>query len=245
MTFAFEDFFKKTVCSYPSLYANNDIRVSKMKVLDQLLNTVGNGIRDDEELIEYLNEYKKIGSSDFDRYLTEKTYTGYTRLEEPFEPGEKQYPDINSVVSYGTLENDRYKYPEVILWRKNRINGFTPYPNFQEEYSLVYTCPVFFSLGKDWIEAAIFFYTACQQWFVNNEKSYHYAFPTNNKKADERLVKELEETFKKYDSFEAISLDYNTQYNGDVPKFLVLRWEKELTRINSFLFKTIEYLSTK
>lgn len=53
-----DEYFLRCVFDYPMLYASESMYISQMKVFDQLLNVIGNGIDDKEDLILELNKPK-------------------------------------------------------------------------------------------------------------------------------------------------------------------------------------------
>ena len=66
-----EQCVKRAICQYPTLFAKNSFEESKFAVLDQFLDVIGNGIRDDEELDEYLLVDELPDVSKFQKYLDE------------------------------------------------------------------------------------------------------------------------------------------------------------------------------
>lgn len=75
-----EQFIKRAICQYPTLFTKNSFEESKFAVLDQLLNVIGNGIRDDEELDEYLLVDELPDMSKFQQYLEETIWLGYEKV---------------------------------------------------------------------------------------------------------------------------------------------------------------------
>ena len=76
-----EQYILKSASRYPTLFVGNDYNNTKFRVLDQLLNVNGNGIRNDKELLEHL-EYHEFDEVDAARYTTgEPVYYGYYEVE--------------------------------------------------------------------------------------------------------------------------------------------------------------------
>lgn len=230
-------YIQTCIVKYPTLYAGKGLtyKDSKLRALDQLLNVLGNGIRNDEELAE---RFSFIPTTEYsDKYHTNDIYYGYKEFEEmkgfsfPKEPG------------IDCLDCDRKNYPDIIYWMKSSVHPFRPYPSFDEKYSTIYQCPSILDFGPDWIDAILFFYKECQKWLVEHELEYSYAFPKPTEKETDRSIKEMEAALSKYDSNEKISEAYKREYHGDVYDFQVRRWKKEKARINKFLEKTISMLN--
>lgn len=230
---------------YPSLYSGKSYTESKIRVLDQLLNVIGNGIRDNEELTEemgYIND--ALTMKDVERYVTgEQLFYGYTRIKE-FQNGDKtfSFEDFSSSIDETVLDNDRYKYPDVIKWVKCTYYPFNPYPNFQEEYSTIYQCPAYLDLDESFISGAVEYYEFVKNWFNKHESEYHYSFPQSTKEKTERTIKDMEDILDKYETYEDVEKAYGVKYNGDVYEFLVTRWKKEKKRIFKFIDETLELL---
>ena len=223
-----DQYVQTTIVNFPTLYAGPDYKICKLKVLDQLLNVAGNGIRDDEELLEHFDlepapEYSQ-------RYHNEVIFRGYYT---------EDWSDRNVIYC---LDKDRYKYPNIVRWLPSAAHGFNPYPNFQEEYSVVYRCPKILKFGQDWVDEIIKFYEYCRKWILENEGRYHYGFPKETADATKRSIESLRSFISKYKSHEEISDAYECEYDGDIYKFQCDRWQKEKQRILKFIDKTLKFL---
>ena len=237
-----EQFIKRAICQYPTLFTKNSFEESKFAVLDQLLNVIGNGIRDDEELDECLLVDELPDVSKFQQYLEETIWLGYEKVHsigaKKLNGEEILIPDGDSITC---LESEKHLYPKVKLWYDaKKHTEYVPYPNFDEKYSTVYQT-TFSRLGNDWFDAAIWFYKEAKCHLEKYESSYHYAYPcktereTENRKADQL-------SYFGERSNEEISRDWEYPYDGDIEKFLVGKWQKEKARIFDFIENTISYL---
>lgn len=232
------------VAEYPTLYADSSYEKSAFRVFDQLFNVIGNGIRNHEELIQEF-DVTPVDELNVRKYFTgEPLYWGY---EETRDIGDGLViPDTNKYENIIALESEKHLYPNVKLWVKS--NGKdeypdfrVPYPNFEEQYSIVHRTQ-FFEFGEEWIGAAIWFYEQCNTFFDEKSEYYHYAYPSHNKKQDERLVRDLSERFRMYSSYEEISKAYGVEFYGDIDDFARRRWQEELKDIRLFINKTINML---
>lgn len=228
---------KRAICQHPTLFAKNSFEESKFAVLDQLLNVIGNGIRDDEELDEQVFVEKVPDFSDYEKYIKEEIFYGYEKVRS-IEGTDILIPEGDSITC---VESDKHLYPNVKKWiHAKKVNEKAPYPNFDEKYSTVYRTD-FSRLGDNWIEAAIWFYEEAKSRLEKYESSYHYAYPcktereTVNRKADQ--LKYFGDR-----TNEEISRDWGYPYDGDIEKFLVGKWQKEKSRIFEFIDSTIFYL---
>jgi hypothetical protein len=259
----FDQYLFTCIDQYPTLYGASSFDVSKMKCADQFFNVLGNGIRDDEELIEDISRTKKkLKRTNIEKYVSGNgVWYGYTEANvtrEKIGEGDDVYeivwPKGDPEGFYLTDAAEKVNHPEIVKWIFSEHHGFTPYPNFSEQYSTIYQCPAFFELDVSWLEAALWFYQECQKWFNgNNANSYHSAFPTMNQKDDDHRIKELQTFLKdpRYKTNADISEAYACEFVGsvdnyqDVYDFQVRRWAKEYARIEEFLTKTIAMIENK
>jgi hypothetical protein len=124
-----------------------------------------------------------------------------------------------------------------------------PYPNFQENYSLLYEMDIK-DIPTDWLEAALWFYQESEQYFLHGDTSgYSYAYPSSRKDSEagyeERFSSYRKEGMTEEEWHAAISKAYECSYDGDLPDFLTRRWAKEKDRILAFITKTIDMLKTE
>jgi len=229
------------VNTYPNLYYSNSYEVSKFAILDQLLNTIGNGIGNDEELSEDLSRVLDVSNPE--RYYDESNplFIGYTKVKNI---AGMDYPDYGEESVY-CFENDKKDYKDVKLWREleRLCDLIMPYPNFSKEYSLVWRCPYFLVLGNDWIEAAIWFYKKSKEILSQRESEYHYAFPCYTERETSNRIYAYSQTIKDL-THEEVTKKFNHPFDGDVEKFLTSMWHKDKERIFSFIDETIEMLES-
>ena len=231
-----EQYVYNQVASYPSLYHANSYDAAAKRVFDQLFNVIGNGVDLPDELDRPIVDQVEVA-----KFLRgEKVYWGYTEVEELANGVmiPKRSSDQNHLVC---VESEKTLHPEVLLWIDCKDYPWTPYPNFEKKYSTVYE-PEFKNLGKEWIEAAIWFYEECVEFFNNTPEWYVYAYPCKFQRETDNRVYDMKVRLQSYKSNEEISEAYGCEFDGDIDKFLRLRWEKDLSRIDRFISKTLSYL---
>ena len=127
-----ETFIANAIINHPILYAvENDYKASKLLVLEQLFNVLGNGLNLDE-----IN--KQTRSTDLKKLeatLTQDLFYGYTKIDKMI--GSYVIPDFDSNVAT-VVEADKVNYPDVVYWSKiERPDAVrTPYPNFEKNIAL-------------------------------------------------------------------------------------------------------------
>lgn len=243
-----EQYVLAKLVKHPTLYAADSYENAARHIFDQLFNVIGNGIRDDEELMSELAETEIVEESFAQKYLTgEPLYWGYEQVRELCSG---VFVPENSAESVVALESEKHLYPSVKLWVQSnkRFSDKTetqrvPYPNFDEKYSLIYKTN-FKELGEEWIDAAIWFYEDAKKWFETKSKYYHYAYPSHSERKDQSLIDSFTEKFQKYSDNDSISKDYGVEFHGDIDDFARRRWQKELTRINTFIDNSIQMLKS-
>lgn len=243
-----QEYVARQVLSYPSLYAYEDKETAKYAVLDQLLNVIGNGIRDSLELKREVYALKEV-VVDFERaekYYKEPIFIGYTKSKKT---AGYSFPDSESSIGY-VLEEDKHLHPDVEVWidskPKQEIPGVNcPYPNFKEEYSLLYKSDFKSITSPEWVAAAIWYYEESLKFFEGEYSAhYSYAYPCATQQESEYQLCEMKnrlETQYKWDH-EAISKAYMAPFDGDVEKFMSIRWKSEKKRIIEFIQKAIQCL---
>lgn len=224
---------------HPSLYSCNTLDAAKLKIFNQLFNVIGNGVRDHDELIEELTVDPAIDLSSAVKYITdEDIYYGFYKVKKigSFEMGEGD--------SIDSIDSERVNHPKVKYWLKVRRDfKFNPYPNFNENYSIVHRSD-FHLLGKEWAEAAIWFYKKSREFFQTSPEHYWNAFPQATERETKNQLDDFVSRLTAYSNNDEISTAYELEYTGNPEQFLELRWQKELARINEFITSTITKLET-
>ena len=222
------------VSRYPSLYADDTFDGAKVRVLDQLFNVNGNGVRDHDELLAHL----RVFEFDRERALRfcqgEKAYHGYTKTRRL---GDYVFPEGDFIT---VAESEKVNHPEIVMWKESTRFDWKPYPNFQKEYSIVWRSN-FKELGLDWADAVVWFYTRCNEWFDHNESKYHYAYPCDKPGKSQKYLENMIVARNRHESDEAFALAYGVDvFNGDMDQFLRARWQKEFANIREYIQETID-----
>lgn len=228
----------QSVMAYPAIYNGKCYDDVAVRVFDQLFNVNGNGIRDSKELAKQVRGFP-IDEAEAEKYLKgEPIFWGYEKVKKI---GDTDLPiGPSSVVA---LDCEKHLHPNIKYWLKNTRYDWTPYPNFKEDYSIIYRSN-FLTYGDEWLKAAILFYEQAYAFFMEHPQRYLYAFPCATENETKRRTKDMEEMLKKYSSFEEISEAYECEFNGDVVDFQTRRWNKELERILKFIVNTIDLLKS-
>ena len=231
-----EQYVYNQVATYPALYHADSYESAAKRVCDQFFNVIGNGVDLPEELDRPITDLVEA-----EKFLRgENLYYGYTEVEDlgrgVIIP--KRSSDNNYLVC---VESEKVLHPKVVLWVDCKDYPWTPYPNFEKKYSTVYE-PEFKDLGKEWIGAAIWFYEECVKFFNNTPERYAYAYPCKSQRETDNQLYAMRVRLQSYKSNEEISEAYECEFDGDIDKFLRLRWEKELSRIDRFISETLSHL---
>lgn len=250
MNITLDQYVINAIKNYPILYHSKSYFQSKMKVLDYLLNNIGNGICDDNDLEEHLAYVDtSLTINDIESYITgAQLFNGYTKVK-IIKGGTTnnvfEFPCLDSCAANGVTEADKASYKDVVYWSKSRYHEHSLYPNFSEAYSLVYQCPSFMELDKSFIEGALGFYNYCFEFFKTKESLYLHAFPRSTEKESADCSKRFANVLKNYESYEEITESYGVPYTGDIYEFQVKLWELEKYRIINFVNSTIKVLEDK
>lgn len=238
-----KQYINRALKLHPTLYVGKgtSYEEARMKVLDQLLNTNGNGIRDNEELEYELKNHGDIVENFDPRWFEYDVVYGYKNVKEFQQFVFPMFSDDDVTC----FEYEKDCHPDVKHWLESTVYPFNPYPNFDKEYSTIYQCPDFLNLGDEWIQEAIDFYEHCYMWLMENENKYSYAFPKATEKETLRTIEDFKQCISRYDSYDAVTEAYGTEYNGNVYDFIERRWIKEKARIFEFIEETIALLKGK
>lgn len=244
MSLTLDQYVITQIHRFPTLYGSTgSYEVSKMKVLDHFLNVIGNGIRDNEELSYAINDIDtSLSMKDIEKYIHNDLYYGYYKTE-TIGDGEFSIEIADSSSeSIVVIGNEKDKHPDIKKWIEVGAYDFDPYPNFQEEYSTIYQCPQYLELDPSFISGAIEFYEYVIKWFEENESKYHSAFPCDTDKKTAQRTEDLSGFLKSYETKQEIYEAYGCEFNGDLEDFQIRLWNKEKTRIFSFIDQTINKL---
>lgn len=250
-----DEFIIRAVNEYPSLYAGPTYDEVKFRILDHTLNTIGNGIYMESFMGEPVTEEEIQAAQKW--FKCKKASYGYINTRQ-LGKGRNAFkmPDGDPVCVVPIRE--KKNHPEVKYWvdfdcTKER----DPYPNFQKQYSSVWDNRdiQFAKLGKEWAQAAGWFYNRCRDYFMDSEKvkGYHGAFPQKEEHETEHLIESYKKFIgdtTKYPTNEDISKAYETEFTGDrtndedVARFIAKRWEHTQQAHLDFIKETIGYLNT-
>lgn len=238
-----DEFIVYTVNNYPAIYAAPSYESAKLKVLDHVLNNVGDHV---------LSVNTEITPDDF--RSAEKWFNC-----NKFANG---YADVrvvgSTVIGAGSCvavtPGDAVDTPGVVHWSFMNCEEFKrPHPCFMQEYSLVWNQDSMFAeYGSAWLAAAIHYYTWCREYFNDPDRfsSYYYAFPGSSEAKDMRTIREYQTSLSRYPTNESISEAYECLFEGDrtndedVAAFIRRRWVAERKRILEFIEETIDHLNT-
>ena len=229
---------------YYGMYSYED---AKLAVMDQLFNTIGNGIVGTNQFLRYISiedsELSEQEISDLINGIRDDTHS----LEDIHD---RLNALLNSVGSLDkTIQNTERKI------KKEKRVKFCPYPNFDKNYSLVYELN--FNLitehKESWIAAIQDYYKQCIKYFNSDKSLSHmYAYPSNSERQDnqklEDMKKRLTKNYKGFEEgieeeFEKIAKDYGIEsFNGDVHKMLCDIWVKNRNQWIEFSEEVIQYL---
>ena len=246
---------------YPTLYAGKTYFEARLKILDQLLNVIGNGVRDDWELKEQIQFNPDLTMTDIECYVSGKPlFYGYTAENcktETIGEGEDSFTFTSHSGDpedfYITSEAEKADHPEIVDWMESSMHPFTPYPNFQSKYSTIDQCPTFMKLDDSWIVGALEFYEYCHKWMHDSKKvsKYSSAFPCATERETNRRTADMKRFLsdEKYKTNADISKAYECEFRGsrdndqDVHDFQVRRWKQEKKKILRFMRVMIGYLT--
>lgn len=227
---------------YPTVFVRTTYEDSKFRVLDRLLNVNGNGIRNHTEL------ERELRRRAFDDRRA-RAWLGGAPIWEGTDEVQNLFgrdiPSPGAQYVY-VLEEEKPLHPEVKLWRDRGRDVYlerrtNPYPNFKKEFSILYNSK-FLDLSSEWLEAARWFYLACQKYFEGDCDGFYETYPKKDTEQNERLRHSLREFLQKYKTHEEVSAAYGVEYRGDLESFLCARWDRRRSQIQEFLTETIALL---
>lgn len=233
-----DQYVMHSLANYPSLYASSTFDAVKFKVFDQLFNVLGNGIRDNEDVAEHFKarRYNKTRTL---RFITSEPLSyGYLKVRKI---GKISIPDGDSIEV--VLSSEKHLHPEVKTWIDfTNDDKRSPYPNFERQYSLVWKTN-FTEYGNEWIDAAIWFYTKCQEFFEGDCSSFYGAYPAKTERESTKLREDYAKFLKEYKTHADVEKAYGLPFNGDIDDFITRRWEMTRNAHLKFIKKTIKMLN--
>ncbi len=246
-----EEYIIRSVNSHPSLYASSSYDTTKFKVLDHLLNTIGNGLETESFVDESVSEDEMVAAQKW--FNCTRAAYGYLKVKKLYENSDWVAPDGGPEMVVPV--NEMNKHPEIVHWLEFDCKATCiPYPNFQKQYSAVWDKRdiQFTELGVEWAKAAKWYYSKCKEFFLDAElvKQYHQAFPKPTENETQRTIKDYQKFMtdtKRYPNAEEISRAYECEFIGDpnndqdVSAFIVKLWKKEHQRIMCFIEETLTY----
>ncbi|MCK9530943.1 MAG: hypothetical protein M0R77_10370 [Gammaproteobacteria bacterium] len=230
-----EEMVLARVDQYPSLYSAKTFDEAKLRVYDQFFNVIGNGIRDEDELAAELKAHQ------FDRERAirfcngEQAYYGYleVRMIGDFPIGEGES------ITVGDWERD--EHPEVKHWMECSYCRWTPYPNFQKQYSAIWFPNFRKVAGDEWVNAAVWYYGKCRDWFLSPDSNRYWgAYPSDKPQKDAQYLADMYKQRDRYESDEAFSAAYGLEYTGDMVDFMTRRSQKQRVNALEYIEETLK-----
>lgn len=248
------------------IFANYiDIENARFAIMDQLLNTIGNGIYNVEDLIKELSipENKLKSIEEIEAYYGSVKYTGFKKIIIYHEDGTDERVsimpenldglvftgDYETIVHF-VYEKDKGSHEDVIYWKKSAFRKlkWEPFPSFRKKNNPIYQGDLNILGDKKniWIDEFIFFYNGIIEYLKSASSIEHRnSYPSNNPKEDESVINFYRSQFKKYDSHSEISIEYGIEFNGNIEEFAKNRWEKRKAKWILFSEEIIKYLESK
>lgn len=160
--------------------------------------------------------------------------------------GIRNYGDF---LSHHSLDVDEPMLGTAFEWNTNStVVVRSVYPNFKKEYSLVWKIPLE-HLPTDWLDAAVWFYTACGVYFEQGAENYAYAYPSKERNGDKDMLAALNrhrtEGMTDAEFFARVEQEYGVPFDGDIVAFSTERWRQERQRIGEFIAETLRHLNTE
>lgn len=233
------EYLMRCLSKYPILYSRPTLDGVRLCVFGQLFNVIGNGVRCNEELVDFLSA-PVVVDSDAMRFVTaEPLFCGYMKVDHRFG---MEMPDFDGCVDGLFFEHEKINHPEVVHWVQSNDDmdsyQWQPYPNFSKRYSLVYKTD-FHELSVEWHEAALWFYRQCKVFFEATTEPYHSARVTQEQ------IDQSVEDYRRWignKTHQQVSTDYNYPFDVDVRKMAIDLWEADFKQITKFIDETIAKL---
>lgn len=247
-----DEFIIRAVNAYPSLYAAPSYDEAKFKVFDHTFNTIGNGMYMENFEGEPVTEEEVVTAQKW--FKCTRAAKGYMKTRKLGGNPEWLMPEGDPTITVPA--DEMVNHPEIVYWVEFDCAGKRdPYPNFQKQYSMVWDVRDinFVILGREWAQAANWFYSRCRDYFMDDDlvKEYYTAFPKATAQATATTIADYKRVMRldKYPTNDDISKAYACEFIGDrtndddVSAFITRRWNAEREQILNFIDETIEYVT--
>jgi hypothetical protein len=166
------DFISKSIQEYPSLWKDKDYQSSKLKVLDHVFFTIGNGF-----------ELAETGNPETGGYAVEPKFKKNKKTDEWVRLIDKPYgKEKASPLPNGYFESTVFYESNGKKYTANSLHSFSPYP-FSKDFSIV--CDVFYDdvfLQQDWMQELVILCERTLEYFQDeNQYKHDTYYPTGNK----------------------------------------------------------------
>jgi hypothetical protein len=212
------DYISKSIQEYPSLYKDVDYEKSKLKVLNHIFFTIGNGLemaetdnpaeggyfvepkyKEDKKTGDWIRiKDKPYGKEKYkpipDGYFESIVYY-VSASERPIETiyRKGQYRDDRVFFRYDKEVDREFRKPE--LYKAESLHPFSPYP-LSKGFSIAsYTSCDGFFLQTDWMEELIIICKSTLEYF-NNENQYKNNHFYPSKDSIKRILYDFKKRFK-------------------------------------------------
>lgn len=249
----FDNYINYSVLNNPVGYWSRSREETKFKVLKDLLNKsfIDKNLSCDEYLMNKLASVPTVNADEASRWMNENTQPIVGKPK----PGHGwEYIFV--------LKEDFFSYPHMQIVR---IEDYIPRYQFQlvaeleKETSIIYNSPLFFTLDKEWIEAAIWFYEQCaiffttkHPWPSSEDRCYSYA-PNYGGCTSEFIDEFLKDLAPKYTKhpflfnidFNGLTFSSNDFYNVTaIQQLWVDRWKVKHQENVKFVQDAIKHLKS-
>lgn len=234
---------------FPSLYTGKSKEESLLKFYDQVFNVIGNGYGDQES---FENKFKVRHG-----LTVQPVNPKYHDSGNLFCISDKNFNVIGNCLTIEEIVGKITKMDGVDVYSVSPVNDrdFTPYPNFQKRYSLLFVEGVADLFDSTWLDAMDFYYRKCLEFFASERiREYHYHHPADSDtKQWGRLIKDYEKSFERYykdykndteAAHKAISKEYELMFDGDIKGFIKRRSEKRVSEAVSFIHDALNEIAT-
>lgn len=253
------DYVTLETYKYPSLYAGLTLEKSKLRILDHLLTTLGNGIYFTDVINQsYKNPtnmdiLSKDNSHLFDGtefFYLYKSANSREKIIHPHTRKEVMALTLKEIQELGWDNDDYYRISTV----SDSEKVWTPYPGFYKEYSFVWEYKDHLhKLPVSILEGFLWYYDYVLNFFKSDDRYfYSYSCPNpNDTQAWEKYMKEWQETYDgktkeilvEEDKMPIFSKSYGVKYDGnDLTVFLEKLQENLMNQNIQFIEETVQII---